>query len=585
VVAIAPDDSSTVYAATNRGLFRSLDGAATWTKVSAAGVENTAFTELVSAPGSTLYAMSDGVYVSRDGGDSFAAIEVGLPRSDYGSFAFIFDLARHPMTGELWGWNAGMRRFDSSAQRWVAVAGAEKFIAFWLAPSDPKTLYAINDQGFLASRDGGATWTVRTSLTSGWMVSSLAINPANASLLVAAKYPEGLIRSTDAGLTWSTLTAEQSGPVWFATKTRAYAMHIGPRLERSDDAGQTWAVVAAPGDGNCMLSFDPRDVDTVFAGCSRYSSGTGVYKSTDAGATWKHASEGIHAANIEALSADRRSGAVFVGTDSGLYRTVDRGATFQRVADGPGRVAGSPDGSLYAATAKGLLRSADDGIHWETVRAEPADLVAIHTGNPRVIVVTQDGGHVLRSTDLGASWSEVLCRCQIGTYTTFVSLVFDGDTVYGAGAIAYKGMGGLFRSDDAGATWILIKQGNFGSLTVDSGALVATLDGKVVRSTDSGQTWTGLYTGSRYLRTAASGPSGALWAGASAQCASGYSLACPETGGGVLSSNDTGITWSEPHPTIQGLTVRELLVDPRDPDVVYLGSNEGGLWITRSAGR
>jgi photosystem II stability/assembly factor-like uncharacterized protein len=588
LVAVAPDDSSVLYAATNRGLFRSRDGAASWTLASAAGVENPAFRELAVESSSRIYASSDGVYVSYDGGDSFTAIEAGLPRSEYGNYAFIFGLARHPATGDLWGWNAGLRRFDPRTQRWNMVAGGESVRSFWLAPSDPNTLYGTSDQGFLVSHDAGATWTLRTSLKSGWMVDSLAVNPADASLLVAAKPLEGLIRSADGGLAWTTITADESGSVgsvWFATRDRAYLARIGPRFERSDDGGKTWTAIAVPGDGLCKLAFDPRDGDVVFAGCSRYLAGTGVYKSNDGGATWSHASDGMHAAAIGALGADHRSGAAFVGTDSGLYRTTDRGATFERVSDGPALVVESPDGTLYAGAASGLRRSTDSGVNWEMVRSQPSRLVGVHPGDPRIILVVENGGRLLRSTDRGATWTEVLCRCEIGTFATFTSLVFEGDVVYAAAQREYKGGGGLFRSADAGATWKGIDPRTFTSLVSDSGALVASVEGTVARSADGGQTWTALYTGKRYILRTVIGPSGTLWAGATAHCSSGTSVACPKSGGGVLSSNDGGETWSEPHASIEGLSVRDLLLDPRDPNTLYLGSDEAGLWITHSSGR
>jgi photosystem II stability/assembly factor-like uncharacterized protein len=419
------------------------------------------------------------------------------------------------------------------------------------------------------------------------MISSLAVDPSDASVLLASKYPEGLIRSNDAGVTWSTLSAEQAGGVWFATSHRAYTLQT-PKLYRSDDGGQTWTQVSSLPDGFAALAFDPRDPSVMFAGFSRYVRGGGVYKSTDGGATWMHASEGIHGANIEALSADRRIGAVFVGTASGLYRTIDKGATFQRVGERSARVAESPDGALYAAADQELLRSSDGGLHWEVVReGQVTGPVAIHPKDSRLLVLAATG-RLLRSTDRGGTWNEVLCRCEIGSYSTFTSLLFDGDTVLAATQREYKGIGGLFRSTDAGASWTALNAFDTGSLAFDplhSGALLASVGTQVGRSTDGGQTWTGLYSGKRYIRSLAVDPSGTLWAGASAQCTSSFGLACPRAGGGVLRSGDGGATWTEPHPSIEGLSVRELLVDPRDPNTVYLGSDEGGLWITHSAGR
>ena len=58
-----------------------------------------------------------------------------------------------------------------------------------------------------------------------------------------------------------------------------------------------------------------------------------MHKSLDGGRTWKHSSEGIHAARIEAVSTAPRMGAVFVAmADLGLYRTTDRGMTFEHVS-------------------------------------------------------------------------------------------------------------------------------------------------------------------------------------------------------------------------------------------------------------
>jgi photosystem II stability/assembly factor-like uncharacterized protein len=324
-----------------------------------------------------------------------------------------------------------------------------------------------------------------------------------------------------------------------------------------------------------VVAIAPDDPAVVFAATNR-----ALFRSPDGGTSWTAAPTG----GVEALSADRQTGAVFVGTASGLYRTVDHGVTLERVADGPGRVAESPDGALYAATTKGLLRSPDGGSHWETVRDTPCSRVAIDPGNPRIILVAESM-RLLRSTDRGTTWTEVLCRCQIGTFATFTSLVFDGDAVYAAAQREYKGSGGVFRSTDTGASWTQVAGQSFTSLSVDSGALVATRESGVARSADRGETWTGLYPGKRYVSTVAVGPSGTLWAGANSQCSSSWGLACPKVGGGVLSSHDGGSTWEEPHASIERLTAREVLLDPKDPRIIFLGSDEAGLWITRSGGR
>src|SRR5205085_5181008 len=102
---------------------------------------------------------------------------------------------------------------------------------------------------------------------------------------------------------------------------------------------------------------------------------------------------------------------------------------------------------------------------------------------------------VFRSVDRGASWTEVFSPSSVGISAQFASLLFDGDTVYAAGAYVYRGTGGLFRSDDGGLTWQVLAARSWNTLTLDPldpHALLGLEDGKIVRSTDRGTSWTEL---------------------------------------------------------------------------------------------
>ena len=53
----------------------------------------------------------------------------------------------------------------------------------------------------------------------------------------------------------------------------------------------------------------------------------------------------------------------------------------------------------------------------------------------------------------------------------------------------------------------------------------------------------------------------------------------------MFSTNVDGGSWVGTHPIIEGLTVRDVVVDPNDPATVYLGTEEAGLWVTHTGGR
>ena len=175
----------------------------------------------------------------------------------------------------------------------------------------------------------------------------------------------------------------------------------------------------------------------------------GVWKSPDQGQTWTPVFDSMPTLSIGALAVDPVDGSLWVGTGeanvsqdsyagTGVYRSTDDGASFQRVGDDSSgnnplvshtvfRIAFDPSGNAYAATDNGLFRYSASTGSWTEVLdpvgatdSPPYDQqvtdVAVVPGSNGADVIAAIGWHgpgntkyngFYSSTDSGASFAEV----------------------------------------------------------------------------------------------------------------------------------------------------------------------------------
>jgi photosystem II stability/assembly factor-like uncharacterized protein len=217
---------------------------------------------------------------------------------------------------------------------------------------------------------------------------------------------------------------------------------------------------------------DPKDSNVVWLGTGEnanqrsVSFGDGVYKSTDAGKSWKRMGleNSEHIQNI--VIDPRNSNVVYVtaigplwapGGDRGLYKTTDGGQTWKAV----------------------LTISPDTGVTDMAIDPKKPDTIYAAAYQRRRAVGQLIGGGpesgVYKSTDGGAKWTKLtkgLPTVEIGRIGLGINWR-NPNTVY-ALVTAQKGQGGFFRSDDAGATWTrigrLVNQGGRGGRGAAGGA-------------------------------------------------------------------------------------------------------------------
>jgi photosystem II stability/assembly factor-like uncharacterized protein len=237
----------------------------------------------------------------------------------------------------------------------------------------------------------------------------------------------------------------------------AYFGAVGGGVWKTTDAGRTWNPISDSQNVASVgaIAIAPSNPDVIYVGSgeadmrSDITYGNGVYKSTDAGATWQHM--GLDATRqISRIIVDPKNpdvayvaalGHAYGPNDErGIYRTSDGGATWQRV--------------LFKDSNTGAIDLAFDPQNSQTIfaalwqtRRPPWNIYPPSNGPGSGLYVTHDGG---------ANWSRIQGSGfpAVGLGKMGIAVApSDPKRIY---AIVDAKAGGLYRSDDGGATWRIV---------------------------------------------------------------------------------------------------------------------------------
>jgi photosystem II stability/assembly factor-like uncharacterized protein len=224
---------------------------------------------------------------------------------------------------------------------------------------------------------------------------------------------------------------------------------------KSDDRGNNWKSIFDNGGSfnMCCIVVDPKNSDILWLGTGENSNprsamyGDGLYKSSDAGATWKRV--GLeHSEHIGRIQIDpRNSNVVYVasqgplwssGGDRGIYKTTDGGTTWKQV----------------------LSISPDTGGNDLVIDPNNPDVIYASTWQRRRGVGQFIGGGpesgVFKSINAGEKWTKLttgLPKGDMGRIALGVDPKAKPTRVYVL-ANALGAERGFYRSDDAGATFV-----------------------------------------------------------------------------------------------------------------------------------
>ena len=519
----------------------------------------------------------------------------------------------------------------------LRVDGSTGMTSLEIDPSNPSTLYAgsTSKAGGAVSRstDRGDTWA---NVNEDFFFSTIhsqnqmAVDPADQDFVYAAPWGAGLFTSADGGGAWTELetlptlsvasvVVHPLNPNVVYASGRAY-----PVLYRSLDRGRSWESVFDAGPAYSRLfklTLDPSDPDTLYVSAFRQNAvlgslfrlrngeitditgtipraiidiavdptdsqtmyvslhGESVYKTTDGGVTW-HNLDSMPVVGTFDIEIDPSDPAVLYAAaimgrrcpeelldprlfpavspedigPHGVYKSVDGGSTWQNVNQG---VLGGPFRALaihpsnpdvvYAGGARGVYLTTDGGSTW-TAQNEGLDyrsIGALSIGGSKIYAGSRGGGVYVSDIDVdyGLAWTATGGpRPEVFNIRIEVDPT-NSDIIY---ASSYPG--GMFKTEDGGATW---KDKNFflPSFEVED-PITQGYYSFAIDPSDHNRLYFTVYGKGVYVST------------------DGAASQMPLFGDG----NE-----------MRGRPVTAVVVDPRDPDTIYVGSQEG-VFVTADRG-
>ena len=317
------------------------------------------------------------------------------------------------------------------------------------------------------------------------------------------KYPSNLY----SGLRWRNIGPFRAGRVNAVTGVIGqpsvyYFGSVGGGVWKTINSGRTWTPifdserVASIG----AIAVAPSNPNVIYVGTGEadmrdsISFGNGVYKSIDAGKTWKHLglenSRQIGRIIVDPKNPDLAYIAVLGHVygphpDRGVYRTKDGGATWQKI--------------LYKNEHLGAIDLAFDPVNSQIIYASmwnvrrPPWFIYAPANGP--------GAGIFKSSDGGNTWTQLtngLPSEGVGRIGLAVSPT-NGNRIY---VIVDAKEGGLFSTSDAGATWTKVSADNriwgrgwyFNKVTADpkDPDTVFVQNTSIYKSTNGGKNWTAI---------------------------------------------------------------------------------------------
>ncbi|CAM3032474.1 WD40/YVTN/BNR-like repeat-containing protein [Rariglobus hedericola] len=566
-LAVDRKNPETVYVATEDGLHKSTDGAATWkllpstrrAELRITGERNHSVRSIAVDPtdGNILYAATPGgkIYKSTDTGETWSVV------------------------------------FEKKSPGTAAPA---PFHAVAVSAKNPALVVAAtDDSGLVLSEDAGRTWR---ELDTPKKASSAMFAETDSSVMFGSFYKDGIWKSTDTGKTWTRLTEGVPANATFreiavspANTLDVYA--IGSTVLVSNDGGKSWKqsmTLNADLTGNptrhyngeepttnivhpMNITFNPTNPKELFISSDWRAAWSG-----DGGTTWHERERG---ADISCITDIRfsKGRAYTTAMDEGTLVSEDNGKTWRQLW--PLKYLPDTSGHYWRIAVNTI-----DGVDQIVSAASPWNTPL------RRVVFSADGGKTFTDTISGlpdyiptanTMWGQGHPRALAvdPNDPRIVYLGLDGDATEG------KSGGGIFKSEDGGATWKQLpnqpsSRRMYYGLAVDPtdskrifwGACAA--NGGVHRTQDGGKTWERVFDKESYVWNIHVTKEGVIYCG----------------GSQLWRSTDHGTTWSQVGELPAGRSVVGIETDPRDAKTVWISQTTwnasaiGGIYKTSDAG-
>jgi photosystem II stability/assembly factor-like uncharacterized protein len=377
---------------------------------------------------------------------------------------------------------------------------------------------------------------------------------------------------------------------------RLYFGTIDGQIYTSADGGENWSRLQGfnhPGLLIDNIIVDPRDSNVIYAAAHRHKESGGFFKTTDGGRTW-HEAEQLKGDGIHSLTqSSKNPDLLLAGTNKGVWRSNDAGEHWEQLNTSatPGLInveslAVDPRDTnvIYAGTWYLPYKSTDGGQSWSITKTgiiDDSDIFAIEIDDrdPDHVIASACSG-IYETRNAGGSWRKVNgIPSQSRRTRAIIQNPGRPDSIY-AGTTE-----GFWMSNNGGADWKVTTSRQIfevNAIAVHPSnpdvVYIGTNNYGVMISRDGGRNFApsnGGYSGRRaYAVVPDREKPGRVYA-ATINTATG--------GGYFYVSNDAGETWQLSARNMPPrLIAYTILQDPRDGNVIYLGTNYG---LYRSADR
>ena len=324
--------------------------------------------------------------------------------------------------------------------------------AFAVDPKTPSRYFAAAASGGVwRTVNNGTTWTPVFDNENSYSIGAITLDPKNPLVVWvgtgennsqrSVSYGDGVYKSEDGGKSWKNMGLKTSehigriivdprdsnvvyvaaqGPLWSAGKERG--------LYKTTDGGKTWnqIIKISENTGVTDVVIDPQNPDTIYAASYQRrrhvwtlidgGPESAIYKSTDAGATWKKIRAGLPTVDMGriGLTVSPADNNVLYATieaadkKGGIFRSTDRGESWERRND-------------FDQTA----------MYYSQIVADPKDVDRIYIPNT-YMMTSDDGGKTVRRlgekskhVDNHAIWinpentDHLLVGCDGGVYESY----------------------------------------------------------------------------------------------------------------------------------------------------------------------
>jgi photosystem II stability/assembly factor-like uncharacterized protein len=482
--------------------------------------------------------------------------------------------------------------------------------------------------GVLKSIDGGENWFTVNNGIENLYIGFLEMHPTNPSILYAAAGGptygiEGAVyKTTDGGNHWNSILGNCTYfSIVTISKSDPNTIYAGNdyAIFKSKDSGLTWEKFNnQPGDysyGPPGISagvpisavVDPDNPDLLFI--NSYQGGN--FRSEDGAKTWINASKGYSGADLRDIIVDPHTPTtVYTTGRTGPFRSYDGGNTWEGLSYAPAMgpldwyiIEINPDNPNEVFICDEwngrILKSNDAGVHWRIVFTHPLvncvildkrhgfKAFAISRSNPDIIYAgmrkTVSGGHIepsfgesygiFKSTDAGEHWEEMNTGLE-GSMKSINTIAVHPENP----DIAYAGTlhDGIYKTINGGLNWIRTCDGlgfsDVRSMAIDPSnpniIYAGSGDGKGVwKTTNGGELWQDSNSGIPLKCPSYLSPIGAA--------KMGISLEKPKR----ISD------WNYNFNIVPWTKIFDIVIDPRNPQNVYVADLNEGIYYSSDAGR